>query len=81
MRVFTAKLEDLEHYERMGEEALKTELLADKWGGGDITALQFLLQRYGRCMYVCVCVCVFSDYYVYGSGVSCFSRPTTQPSL
>lgn len=45
VRVFTAKSEDLQRYEEMSPETLKTELLADKWGKGDMNALQFLIQR------------------------------------
>ena len=45
VRVFTAKSEDLQRYEGMSQEALKTEILADKWGKGDMSALQFLIQR------------------------------------
>ena len=46
MRVFTAKPADLKHYVSMDDEALKRELMAEKWSVGDVPALQFLIRRW-----------------------------------
>ena len=46
VRVFTARPQELQRYERLGRARLKTELLAEKWGEGDTGALQFLIQRW-----------------------------------